>query len=293
MIIDRLTGHARGIILYVIGCGFLTFLITIFKKIVNTYHLPISEVIFVRQLIIVVCLTPYMIRDRFNFFDAEAIKPNVWRNALFLVSTIFWYMGVTTTPVNDATTIGFLTPIIGSVMAVKFLHEKSSPRLWVGLLVCLCGTLIVKRPGFSSLDEGYIGYIALLAAVSMRGYIVILNKKLTKQFSVMQMMYYTHIVMFLGSALFFWQFKPMPAEALYLIGLAGIGFFGEFFFVYTAYKLCPASTLQPMDFSKLLFSIIFSYAILGEQITVSQISGGVVILLAYIFIIGKKDKKGN
>jgi drug/metabolite transporter (DMT)-like permease len=287
---ERINQNTYGILLYILGVCALTFLVVTFKKILNEHKIPVTEAIFIRQLLIVGFLSPLMIKDKFKFFDKKALKPNFQRNALFFISTILMYIGLAEVPVNDAMTILFITPILGSIMAIYILKEKASNRLWVGLVGCFIGAVIVKKPSFNLEDKQSVGCALLLIVALIRGYVAILNKRLTKDFSVMQMLYYTHIIMLLGSTLFFREFKPVNKDVMILLLISAVGFFAEYFFVYSAYKRCSASMLQPLDFFKLIFSMIFSYLILKENVTTNQVIGGIVVVIAYIYSISGKTK---
>ena len=59
--------------------------------------------------------------------------------------------------------------------------------------------------------------------------------------------------------------------------------------IFTAHKYCTVLTLQPCEFSKIFFSIILSYSILGEFATINQILGSLVIIVGFsIMFFGKK-----
>ena len=285
----KLSKSALGVLIYT-GAMFLIVLLNIcVKRVIKDYGLPTWEVLFLRQAIIVACLVPCMIKSKFNFFDKRAFKPNFIRNVIFAFSTFLLYTGMARVPMNDATAITFIAPIIGSVLAVKLLGEKGSKAIFAALVLAIIGVCVIKQPGFSKASA--IGYGALLLCVIMRGYIVILNKRLAGKFNTMTMMFYTNIIMLGVSALFFWQFKPVPLGAFSIMLLVSLLFFTEVYMVYKAYKYCNALTLQPLDFSRLLFSMCLSSIILGEAVMRNQILGGLIIVGGYGLIILCKRKK--
>ena len=190
-----------GILLYLCGMIFTVLLNVLLKKAIKVYSIPTWEVLCIRQAIIVLFLIPLMIKTEFNFFKKNQWKPNVFRNLLFTFSTFLLYFGLSQVPVNEATSITFLIPIIGSILAIKFLGEKSSKSIWIALILSICGVCVIKQPGFDD-SSANIGYIALLLCALIRGYVVILNKKLATKFDTNTILYYTHIVMFVISLVF-------------------------------------------------------------------------------------------
>ena len=279
-----------GILLY-LSAMLATVLLNIFvKSAIVKFHLPTIEVLCIRQTIIVLFLIPVMIKMKFNFFDKTTLKPNLIRNLLFSFSTLLLYTGMSKVPLNDATAITFITPIIGSILAVKLLNEKTSKAIWIALFLAIIGVMVVKTPSFQ--DENFItGYGALFLCVIVRGYIVILNKKLAGKFSTMTLLFYTHTVMLLFSLCFFAKFVAVPIASLKYIAGAAVLFFIEYYLIFKAYKLSNAITLQPLEFSRLIFMMILSELLLNENITINQIIGGALIISGYLFMLITKKQK--
>ena len=65
----------------------------------------------------------------------------------------------------------------------------------------------------------------------------------------------------------------------------------EFGAVYIAYQIAEPALLQPIRFTRILFSIAFSYIFLLEKPTKQQIIGAILIILANIFSIFYSHKK--
>ena len=118
----------KGIFFYSFGIAFLTLLTTLFKMTTKKYHLPVTEILFFRHFLILIFLTPFMIKDgvkgKFNFFNKEELKPNVYRHILFSISTFFWYSALPLMPVNEIMTISFIVPVLGSVFC-RFLFKRT------------------------------------------------------------------------------------------------------------------------------------------------------------------------
>lgn len=290
--LNKLSDRSLGMLIY-LSAMLVTVTLNIFvKSAIVKYKLPTWEVLGVRQAIIVVCLIPLMIKRKFNFFDKTSFKPNVFRNTLFAFTTFALYTGMSKVPLNDATAITFLTPILGSILAVKFLKEPSSKAIWISLTLAIIGVIIIQQPGFKDPDV-VLGYGALMLAVIGRGYIVILNRRLAAKFDTMTMLFYTHIMMLVISLCFFYQFKVFPLEALKYIAGAAFLFFVEYYLIFKAYKYCEAIRLQPLDFSRLIFMMFFSSILLNEHVKSEQIIGGAIIIFGYIFVIFDKQKKSK
>ena len=277
------------------GCGmflfamFLSVCNSVFvKKAMVQYQLPSWEVIFIRELAICLMLLPFMIKFKFNFFNKNTLKPNIIRNVLYAVSTYLLYTLLAKMSVNDITSFQFFVPVVASIFAMIFLKEQGSKVIWLSLLVCVCGGFIIKQPDFNDSASIYT-YALLVVFIVMRSFITILNKKLATTFNTSTIVFYTHIIMFLSSACFIWQFaKPHP-YAIAILAFAGLIYCIEYILIYTAYKFCSVLVIQPCEFSKFVYSVILSSLVLGEMTTANQVIGAIIITIG--FFIGVFDKR--
>ena len=278
-----------------IGCGmflfamFLSVCNSVFvKKAMVQYSLPSWEVIFIRELAICLMLLPFIIKFRFNFCDKNTLKPNIIRNVLYAVSTYLLYTLLTKMSVNDITSFQFFVPVVASIFAMIFLKEQGSKIIWLSLLVCVCGGFVIKQPDFSD-SAGIYTYALLFLFIGMRSFITILNKKLATTFSTSTIVFYTHIIMFLSSACFVWQFSKPHPFVITILACAGLIYCIEYILIYTAYKFCSVLVIQPCEFSKFVYSVILSSLVLGETTTANQVIGAIIITIG--FFIGVFDKK--
>ena len=286
---NYLTNNSIGMLLYVLAM-FITSLLNIFvKKVIVLYSLPTWEVLFLRQILIVICLIPLMAKMKFNFFDKTACKPNIIRSIFYSFSTFLIYAGMSRIPLNNATAITFIAPILASILAVKILKEKSSNLIWLALLVSMIGTLIMKPPSLSY--ESTIGYIALIGFVFVRAIVVLMQKQMAQKFDTIIMLFYTNIIMLLVPLCFCFQFKPVPFEAIKYIVFLSLLFFIEYYLILKAYKFALAIKLQPLNFLRLLFIMILSPFLIGENTTIQQVIGATIILFGLVFVIFDNKKK--
>ena len=278
-----------GVICYLSGM-FISVAISIFvKKIMVQYKLPAWEVVFIRHSIIVALLIPFMVKFKFNFFNKYALKLNTIRNLFYFASTITFYIVMTKLPVNDCISIEFLVPVFAGIFAMILLREKGSKIMWLALAICILGAGVVKRPTMSNKAEFY-AYLMLFAVVLMRAMTITLNGKLATEFKTSTIVFYTNIMMLIMSSFFCMTFiKPHPMAILILF-FSAIFYCIEYILIFTAHKWCTVLTLQPCEFSKMLYSIVLSSLVLGEATTKNQIYGSIIILIGfYIMVIGKKN----
>lgn len=265
---------------YICGMFLLVCTINSFKSIVVKYSIPIEQGIFVRSVLIVLFTIPIMIRDKpFDISKAE-MSLHIKRNFIFAISTFFWYRGVVGTSVNNSTLISFLTPFLSSLAAIYVFKEKMSVYTFLALIVCLATTIWLKG---SSLDFSPFAFTMLMVAVLMRVVVILITKQIANKFSSKNIIHYNNIVMAIASAHAVFHWKTIPIEAYIGLFIAGIFFCSEVMLVTKAYQLCSVSVLQPIDFTKIAFSMLISFLLLGEKTTKPQVIASVLIVGANLF----------
>ena len=77
--------------------------------------------------------------------------------------------------------------------------------------------------------------------------------------------------------------------AILILGVAGILYCVEYLLIFTAHKYCTVLTLQPCEFSKMPFSMLISFTVLGEIATINQVIGSAIIAGGFVvMLIGKR-----
>ena len=283
-----------GVILYLFS-AFISVSSNIFvKKVMVDYHLPAWEAIAVRQSIIVAILLPFMIKMRFNFFKKETFKWNVLRDVLYAISIGIMHVAMFKIPVNNGTSLQFLTPVIASILAIFFLKEKNSIWIWISLFVCLCGALVIQTPSFSNIKILH-AYVLLLISIILKSIITILNRKLALKFDISILIFYMHTIILFVSLLFCWEFTAFPPIVVVILGIVGVFYLLEYIMIYTAYRYCDVVFIQPLEFSKIIYSIVLSNLVLGETTNYLQLFGISVIVFGFLIMLFSKKylKKRN
>ena len=279
----------KGCLLYAVAQFISVFINVFIKKSIIEYNIPSWEVVAISQGTIVLLLIPLMIKSKFHFFNSKTIKLNLIRNILYAISLYLMYSTLSKLPVNINISVQFLVPIVASIFAYIFLKEKGHFIMWLSLFICIFGAYTIKHPDFSNQTEK-TAYLMLFAFVLVRGITTILNGKLASKFDTKILVFYSHIIMFSVSLLFCWQFILLPFKAVAILSALGILCCFEYILIYKANKYCTVLTLQPIEFSKMVYSIILSSMVLGEMTTRNQIIGSIFIAIGFMFMILGKSK---
>lgn len=246
------------------------------------------EIAFFRNAIGLVLLLPVMWRIGFEFPPAPALKAYGIRAVIGICAMWAWYSALSFTPLAEAITLNFTVALWMIPVAILLLGEKVGVRRWAATIIGFCGVLIVMQPGAQTVSLGSLLAIfsALMFAVSMA-----LVRLLTRTQRPIAIVFYMNLLMTplsLGPAIAYWT-MPSLAEWgwLFVIGfLATIAHFG----MARALSLVEASSIMPLDFTRLPFAALIGYFAFGEVPGVWIWPGAALIAASAIYIARREAK---
>ena len=182
------------------------------------------------------------------------------------------------TPLTELIPVTLLSPIVGIFLARILLNEIFSPWIWFWGFIALIGALLASNITFAF----SLGIIFGLVTAVGNAVVAIMVKMMPKE-GVLSM---TTVLVTVGILLvipivFFQETFSAPIPLNLINGFCILGFL---IFNILAYKIVRrASTLPIYQYSLLIFAGIIGTTFLGETITLSALTGMVLILISGIF----------
>lgn len=217
-----------------------------------------------------------------------------WLPLLFLGLTgvfsynVLFFSGLQHISAGRASLIIALNPLVISVLAFFFLKESLNFKQFGGIVLSLCGAVIVISNGHPEdlLSSSFgPGEMALLGCVLSWSAYSLIGRSVLTDLSPLASVFYSSLI---GTLLLF-----LPAAANNLVGVIGsisftswmsllyLGFFGTalgFSLYYRSIKKIGATRSGIFINLVPLFSILLSWALLGETIKPIVIVGGLILL---------------
>jgi len=246
------------------------------------------EIAFFRNIFGLVLLLPVMWRIGFHFPEKPALKAYCIRGLVGVSAMWAWYSALSFTPLAEAITLNFTVALWMIPVAILLLGEKVGLRRWVATIVGFCGVLIVMQPGAQSIGLGSLLAIfsALLFAISMA-----LVRILTRSEQPIAIVFYMNLLMTpisLGPAIYFWT-MPDLNQLAWLLFIGVIATFAHFSMA-RALSLVEASSLIPLDFTRLPFAAAIGYFAFGEVPNIWIWPGAALIAVSAIYIARREAK---
>ena len=186
-------------------------------------------------------------------------------------------------------------PVLVVVLAFIFLNEKMNSKKLLGVIIALCGVVIISILGTpnASIEIKYMyGALAVSIAAIMGAFYTIAGKKLLERYSALSLTVYAIL---LGSIaliplLFFnisiiGQVAAMSARSWFAIIFLGV--FSTvigYILWYVGLETKSASEVSVYLYAIPVLSTIISYFLLNDKITLFFVLGGVLVIIGLVLV---------
>lgn len=260
----------------------------VFVKFLGGQYSPV-QIIFFSVVFSFPLVAMMLIGDR---NDGNLRPRHPWWTLVRTVSTLITgvsaFYAFSVLPLAQTYAILFAAPLLITVLAIPILGEKVGIRRGLAVAVGLAGVMIVLRPTGTALGLGHAA--ALMAAVCSSLASVIVRKIGQDERSVVLLLFpMVANFLVLGAALPL-VYKPMPIEHLGMIGvIAAFGFVASLFII-SAYKNAEAVIVAPMQYSQMIWAIIFGFLIFNETPDRVTLIGAGVIMASGLYIVLRESR---
>ena len=193
----------------------------------------------------------------------------------------FWAM--TLLAMAQATTISFATPIFATVFAALLLREKTGRYRWGAVLIGFFGVLIAVQPGGGAFESS--GVLVGICGALLTAGVTIQLRRMSRTESTGATVFWFSLCSLapLSIAMFFFAGSHDAATWGYIAGLSIAGAVAQILLT-AALRHAPVAAILTMDYSGLIWSVLFGVVIFGSLPGASIWIGAPVIILAGIFI---------
>ena len=247
----------------------------------------IFEIVFLRCALVVVILSPFLFKEGKKSLFTKQPKNQIYRIVTNSIAILLFFYGLSISPLSLATVLNFTAPIFTVIFAVIFLKEKLTTHRLISLLLGFIGVMCVLRPDLS-LNLG--GLLVLLSSLVWASSLIFI-KKLTKTDSAVTISLYAGVGMMPATfaAAYPYLEKINFVQFLFILFIAVSGTTAQTL-LNSALKRGDLSFLLPLDFLRLIWSVLLGVALFGESTSVFLWLGGLFILGASTLIVTSERK---
>ncbi len=243
--------------------------------------LPPLQIAFISVSFAPLMFAPWLARRGLRVLATRRFGTHFLRAGFNAGAILSWFTAITMVPLADATAVNMVTPIFVIIGAALFLGERIRFWRWGAVVVGLAGALVIIRPGFQSLEFGFI--LVLVSALSTAISQLIGKSLASTDEAALAVFYLTSLMVpfMLVPALMVWQW-PTANEWLLLAGV-GMAISSAHFILFTCFKMADVSALQPFTFTRLLWAALVGFIGFGEIPGIWVWVGGGMIFCAVTF----------
>ncbi len=253
----------------VIGISFIVAAVTVFacvdavaKYLMRDYSVLIVVWArnFFQMLAMLIFLAPTMKLDL-----VRTKRPGIQlaRGLLLTTSSLFFFTGVASMQLAEASAITFLAPLFIALLSGPVLHERVSRASWLAIIAGLIGVQFIIRPGSEVFS--WAALLPVVTAICMAVYQLLTRRVAHTERTLTSLFYPSVIGSVILSAMLPWA-GPLPIDLWHFALLVTIGALGGagHFLLIRAYQHAPASTIAPFMYTQLIGALSLGYLLFGD-----------------------------
>lgn len=247
------------------------------------------QILFFAMLFGFPMLTLLLIRDR---TDGNLRPRHPWwmtlRTCAAVIGTVSAFYAFAVLPLAQTYAIIFAAPLLITVFAIPVLGERVGWRRLLAVAVGLLGVLIVLRPGAAPLSSGHLAALACAICSAVAG-IVVRRIGPDERSTVLLLYPMMGNLVVMGMALP-WFYQPMPGLDLGALALIAVLNLAGTLCIVLAYKAAAAGVVAPMQYSQMLWAIVYGAVFFGEGLDLPTGIGVAVIAASGLYVVFREDQ---
>ena len=209
------------------------------------------------------------------------------RGAVGVLSAMCFVFAVAYVPLADAVAIAFVAPFMVTIMGAAILKEPVGIRRWSAVMIGFCGALVVIRPGMGVVHPAAALVLLAAALFAVRQ---IISRWLSDSDRTATTVVYTAIA---GGGLttlalgFVWETPTTSIEIGLLVGIAVCAALGETL-VIKALEVAQAVILAPLQYTMLLWGIVYGYLLFSDLPDRWTLVGAAIIMATGLYTLNRE-----
>lgn len=263
----------------------------VFVKILGAHYAPF-QIVFFSVLFGFPLVTLLLLRDR----TADTLIPNhPWwtlaRSAASVVTGVCAFYAFTVLPLAQTYAILFAAPLLVTVLAIPMLGESVGLRRGAAVVAGLAGVVVVLNPAATAPT---LGHAAALTAAICGAFASIVVRKIGRDERSVVLILYPMVANFvlMGAALP-WVYVPMPLAHLGAVFLVALLALVAMTLLIQAYRMGEAALIAPMQYSQILWAVVFGMAFFSETPSWNTALGAAIIIASGLYIVLRESRGGR
>ncbi|MBO9107215.1 MULTISPECIES: DMT family transporter [Agrobacterium] len=294
-ILRKLSPTGLGVAVMLLGMLLFALNDAMGKWLVSTYSQ--GQVILIRSVAALVILVPIVWKGGLSgLMKIERPSLQVARVFFSTAELFCFYFAVAALPLADVMTYWLAAPIYVAALSPFLLGEKVGWRRWTAIAIGFVGVLIALQPSSASLTSAALFSILGSAAFAF----MMLSGRQLRNTPDTVLAFWQIIGAGLAGlvAVFVTPSGWLPVQSgfdLAFLGLLGVVAMAAHVLVNRALKLADAATVAPLQYTLLLWAVVFGWLFFDDVPQTSIVVGAGLIVLSGLYIFFRENtlKRGR
>jgi drug/metabolite transporter (DMT)-like permease len=259
-------------------------------KIVGERGIALSETLFWRQFVPALCIAAWLLLRR-QTDKLKTARP--WlhaRRAVVGMMTMVMILGVVQVlPLAEATVLSFTTPLFAVLLSVALLREAVGPIRWAAVLLGLGGVAIIA--GLDQAEIPLLGLALGLGAAFGGALVAIQLREMSRTEVPLTIVFWFSALgaLMLSPSLLLTGAEHSRTDWLLLAGIGVSGLACQIFLT-AALRYGTVSSVIVMDYSQLIWAILFGWLFFSQLPPASTWLGAPLIIVAGLLVIWREQR---
>ncbi|WP_245298816.1 DMT family transporter [Pseudotabrizicola sediminis] len=281
---SKLTGNTTGILLMLLGMAAFAGNDAIGKWLVADYG--VAQVILLRSVAAGLIMAPLIMRGGRVMNRIRSVpRPGLQavRAVCATVEVFCFYYAVSYMPLADVMAFWMAAPIYVVAISPFLLGERVARRTWLAVGVGFVGVLILLAP---SLQISGLGAIFALLGTAAFAAIMVLGRSLRETADRDLVLFQLAAAGLAGLAFAPFDWQPIRSGGdLALLFLLGVVATAAHMLVTRALKLADASVVAPLQYSLLVWGVVFGFLVFGDVPAPAMLIGALLIVASGLIVL--------
>ena len=251
------------------------------KWLVSSYGL--GQVILIRSVAALIILSPLLWKVGLAPIVNAERKGVQLARVLFSTGEVFcFYYAVMYLPLADVMTFWLAAPIYVAALSPFLLGERVGWRRWTAIAIGFVGVIIALEPSSAMFTLPAI--ISIIGSAAF-AFMMISGRFLRGTPDTTLVLFQTGAAGVAGLIFAPFDWSPIQSQTdLLLLGLLGVVAMSAHMLVNRALKMSDAATVAPLQYTLLLYAVIFGWMFFGDVPRLTMMAGAALIIASGLFI---------
>ncbi|WP_395516244.1 DMT family transporter [Pseudorhizobium flavum] len=251
------------------------------KWLVSSYGL--GQVILIRSVAALIILSPLLWKVGLAPIVNAERKGMQLARVLFSTGEVFcFYYAVMYLPLADVMTFWLAAPIYVAALSPFLLGERVGWRRWTAIAIGFVGVIIALEPSSAMFTLPAI--ISIIGSAAF-AFMMISGRFLRGTPDTTLVLFQTGAAGVAGLIFAPFDWSPIQSQTdLLLLGLLGVVAMSAHMLVNRALKMSDAATVAPLQYTLLLYAVIFGWMFFGDVPRLTMMAGAALIIASGLFI---------